>query len=353
MSQKGFKALVLAEAENIQYLTGVLEPSVHVCGVVVIPQQGQAVLAVLWLDKEAAMEQAQEVSVKPYTLTTQGTVIANELEQLEIESVIGMDNRAFTVLGNSLRRSLRHPNLVNASNSVEELRWIKSEEEIRLIQKACEISDEGMRVALESVRPGITELQIAARAEHKMMMMGSSRLKHSTIVGSGRRATLVHPIATQKRIEEGDHVAIDLGAVYQGYCSDIARTFVVGKPSQELENDFAVLRRAQEAVLRKLRPGVSIREMKATAEEVTDTAGCKLIGQLGHGIGLKRGEQPQLSEVGTPYPLDLRIERNMVLALFQSAICSKHCLGVRLEDTVVVTETGAKTLTAYPKELFS
>ena len=230
------------------------------------------------------------------------------------------------------------------------MRLVKSEEEIRLIQKACEISDQGMKVALESVKPGITELQIAAQAEHEMMMHGSSPVKHSTIVGSGSRATLVHPLATEKKIEKGDLVAIDLGAVYRGYSSDIARTFIVGKPNEELENDFDVLRRAEDAVLQKIHPGVSIEEIQAVAQEVMKTAGCKLIGPFGHSMGLKRSELPRIGEGGkTP---DLKLERNMVMALFQSPISSKGNNGIRLEDTIVVSESGAKTLTTYSRELF-
>ncbi len=350
MTSKGLDSLVLATAENIQYFTGVAEPSIHACGVVILSRQAQQVLAVLWLDREAALEQARESSVQAYTPDTQGRVITKILERLGVmKGTIGMDERSLKVLGSSLKRSLPNVELVNISNTVG-LRAVKSEAEISLIKKACEISEQGMKIALESIKPGMTELQVAALAEYQMIKLGSDKIKHVTIVASGSRTRLIHPFASQKKIMNGDLVAIDLGAVYGGYCSDIARTFVVGKPDEEAKNAFDVLRSAQDAVLQKLRPGVSIREIETVAQEATKAAGHQLIGFVGHSIGLQVEEYPFLRVAGAPNP-DLKIEKNMVVAFFQGSIQRKRNLGIRLEDTVVVTESGAKTLTTYPREL--
>ncbi len=351
MSSNGFAVLVLATAENIQYFAGVLEPSIQACGVVILPPQAQSVLAVLWLDKEAALEQAKESRVETYTPETQGRVVTKTLERLGVvKGAIGIDDRALKVLGNSLRQSLPNTKLVNISNTVG-LRSVKSEEEIRLIQKACEISEQGMKIALGSVKPGMTELQVAALAEYEMIKLGSDGVKHKTMVASGSRTRLIHPFATQKKIANGDLVAIDLGAVYGGYCADIARSFVVGRPDEELKNAFGALCAAQDAVLQKLRPGVSIREVETVAQEATKAAGHQLIGFVGHSIGLQVEEYPFLRIAGAPDP-GLKLERNMVVAFFQSSIQRRRNSGVRLEDTVVITETGAKMLTTYPRELF-
>jgi Xaa-Pro aminopeptidase len=354
MSNQGYDVLVLANTENIQYLTGVTEPSIHTCGVVIFPQQMQPVLAVMWLDKEAAEQQVQEFSVQAYTADTRSIVVTNTLEHLGINKCrIGVDDHALSGLGSVLTKMLPSATLNNASNAVEELRWVKSEEEIHFIRKACEIADQGMHTALESIQLGMTEIQIAAIAEQQMVKLGSdNKMKHATFVASGLRAGFVHPLASDKKIARGDLVAIDLGAVYQGYCSDLARTCVIGKPNEGLEKDFTTLYDAQQAVMRQLRPGVSMQEIETTAQEITKTAGCQLIGHIGHGIGLKVEEHPRIRTIRTPYP-NAKLKKNMVIAFFQSMIQSKRSLGIRLEDTVLVTESGAVSLTKHHRKLFS
>lgn len=353
MSNKSLSGLVLATPENIQYFTGVTEPSTHACGKVIFARQAQPVLAVLWLDQEAAQEQAKETRVEAYLPTTQGKVVTEILEQLGgMEGAIGMDSHALAVLGNPAYGSLPNVELINISNAIEQVRVVKSEEEVRFIQKACEIAEEGLKNAAESLKPGVTELQIAALAEYRMMTLGSDKLKHITGVASGSRVRLPHAFATQKKIENGDIVVIDLGAVYHGYCSDIARTFVVGRADEELKNAFDVFRSAQEAVLRKLRPGVSIQEIHAVAQGFLKAAGYSMVGYVGHSIGLQVEEHPFLVGAATP-DLDSKIEKNMVLAFFQGSIKREGVLnlGLRLEDTVVITGSGAKMLTTYSREL--
>lgn len=353
MRDRGYEALVLSVAENIQYLTGVTEPSVHACGVVIVTQQSQPLLAVMWLDAEFAQKQAKDIDIKTYTPHTQGTIIIKTLKHLGVtKGKIGMDDASLEVLGNSLRRSLSNIELINATEEAEGLRSVKPEEEISFIQKACAIADEGMKIALESLKPGMTELQVASLAEHHMITLGSDRLKHPTIVGSGPRARLPHAWATQKQIENGDLVAIDLGAVYNGYCSDIARTAVVGKPTAELKDAFNAFRIAQDTVLQQLRPGVAIGEIAIAAKEAIKATGYQLLGHVGHNVGLQVEEHPFL-ESSTAAGPDSKIKRNMVVAFFQGSIQAKQNLGIRLEDTAVITESGARMLTTYPRNLFS
>lgn len=353
MEAKGLNVLILGANDNLQYLMGVTEPSIHTCGIAIIPQQGQPVLAVMWLDKEAVKDHIEEIDVQTYTPDDEGAVIARIVEQMGItKGTIGMDDRALGVLESSLKKSLPQMNLVNASNAVDELKWIKSEEEIHMIQKACEIADQGMRIAIESLKPGMTELQVATLLENRMMSLGSDQLKHRTIVASGPRTGLIHPMATHKKILKGEVVALDFGAVYQGYCSDIARTFVAGKPSEELKKGFNAMYNAQEAIFWKLRPGISIREIENIGQKTIEEVGYNLVGHVGHNIGLKIEEHPRLRTARNPYQFAV-IEKNMVLAFFQSSIQSDHCLGIRLEDTVIVTDSGARMLTSYARELFS
>ena len=277
-------------------------------------------------------------------------MISKILERFGInKDRIGVDERALKRLGSSLRRALPNAELVDISNTVA-LRAVKSEEEIRCIEKACKISEQGMKMALESVQPGMTELEVAVLAEQQMIRLGSDRLKHITILASGSRARLIHPFATHKKIARGDLVVVDLGAVYGGYCSDLARTIVVGKPDEETKNAFETLRTVQDRVLEKLCPGISIKEIEAVALETARANGHQLLNFVGHSIGLEVEEYPFLRTAGAPDP-DLKLEKNMVVAFLQGSIQRKRNVGIRLEDTVLITESGAKLLTAYPREL--
>lgn len=203
LTEKDFTAFVVSSAENIQYLTGIQEPSIHTCGVAIISRETPCKLAVMWLDENVAKNQTG-IEVRTYTPYNQIDIVADILNELgAINGRIGMDSRAITVLENSLRKKQRNIELVNANNVIEELRWIKSNREIDLIQKACEIADKGMKTAAEVLKPGISELEAAALIEKEMISAGSDELKHRTVVASGPRICLTHPFATHKKIAKG------------------------------------------------------------------------------------------------------------------------------------------------------
>lgn len=357
MQRNSYSGLVMATPQNIQYFTDVTEPSIQTCGVVIITQKPETVFAVLWVEKDTAIEQAKEVSIKTYTPTSQGKVILRILEQLGgTEGPVAMDITATTWLGGSFKRNLPKVEVINATFAIEEqIRSVKSETEIEFIRKACEITDAGMKTAAEALKPGMTELEVASLAQHRMVTLGSDAIKHTIYVGSGPRARLLHSSATQKKISAGEIVSIDLGAVIHGYTSDLARTFFIGKPPEQLQRAFDTLRGAQDIMLEKLCPGITVNEIQAVPQEFTKTAGFPMVGGLmGHNVGLEVEEQPFLKRNGGSNP-EVKIEKNNILAFFQCSV--KHGkvlnLGIRLEDTILVTESGAKMLTTYPRELLS
>jgi len=356
LEHNGFTALVLATPQNIQYFTGITEPSIQTCGVVIMTEKPEVVIAVLWADKDAAVEQAKEIRVEAYAPTSHGKVVLNILEKLGgTKGPIAMDIRAATVLGGTFGRSLPGVEVVNATFAIEEqIRSVKSEVEVEYLRKAGEVADEGMKAAAEALKPGITELEIANLAEQRMIRLGSDAIKHTMVVASGLRTRLLHAFATQKKISAGEMVTIDLGAVINGYTCDLARTFFVGKPPEALINAFETLRGAQDEVLEKLRPDVTIHEIQALSREFAKASGFPMVGHMGHNIGLAVEERPFLMGAVAPDP-EAKIKKNNVLAFFQGSVKQKGVinLGVRLEDTVLVTERGAKMLTNYTRKLLS
>lgn len=352
--RNGYSGLVMATAQNIQYFTDVNEPSCLVCGVVIITERSPAMLTVLWLDQEVARLQAKEVTVDAYTPDTQGKVIIEILESLGgTEGPVAMDLRASTVLGGAFRRTLPNTKIVNATFAIEEqMRSVKSEAEIKLIQKSCEIATAGMQAAIEAVKPGVSELEVAGIARHKMISLGSDEMKHTSSVASGYRVRLPHAFATQKRIEAGELVSIDIGAVYQGYCSDIARSLAIGQVDEGLKKAYSVLQGSEDAVLAKLRPGVTIDEIQSIPREFSKAAGYPMVGHMGHNVGLQVEEHPNLMETRAQKASG-QIEAHNVLAFFQGSIKREGVLnlGLRLEDTILVTDQEPKVLTNFPREL--
>jgi len=188
-----------------------------------------------------------------------------------------------------------------------------------------------------------------------MVMLGSDAIKHTIYVASGSRTRLLHSCATQKENICREVVTIDLGAVIHGYTSDLARTFFVGKPPEQLEKVFRTLRDAQGIMAEKLCPGITISEIQSIPRDFTKSAGFPMVGPVvGHNVGLAVEEQPFLLRNGDSN-VGAKIEKDNILAFFQCSI--KHGkamnLGIRLEDTILVTESGAKMLTSYPRELLS
>ena len=183
-----------------------------------------------------------------------------------------------------------------------------------------------------------------------MIELGSDMLKHHMMIASGSRSKFIHPFASQKKVANGDLVTIDTGAVCLGYCSDIARTFAIGKPDDEARSAHGVLCEAQNVVLEKLLPGNSIKEIVASAHEVAKRYGYQVIGHVGHSIGLCVEEIPRL-EISPRTDPDLKLEKDMTFAFFQGSLQRGRSTGIRLEDTVLIGESGPQILTDYPREI--
>ncbi|MCD6391093.1 MAG: aminopeptidase P family protein [Dehalococcoidia bacterium] len=357
MRRNGYSGLVVSTPQNIQYFTDVTEPSMQTCGVVIITQESEAVFAVLWVEKDTAVEQTKGVNVKTYTMASQGKEVLKVLKQLGgIQGPVAMDTTAMTELGDSFKCNLPEVEVVDVTEAIEEqIRSVKSETEIEFIRRACEIADAGMKTVAEAMKPGMTELEVASLAQHRMVTLGSDAIKHTIYVASGPRARLIHPRATQKKISAGEIVTIDMGAVIHGYTSDIARTFFIGKPPEQLQKAYETLRGAQSIMLEKLCPGIAINEIQAIPREFAKTSEFPMVGPVvGHNIGLAVEEQPFLMRNGESNP-EAKIEKNNILAFFQCSVKQGKVLnlGIRLEDTVLVTESGAEMLTTYPRELLS
>lgn len=227
------------------------------------------------------------------------------------------------------------------------LRSIKSEKELQLLAEAERIGDEAFSHILGFLRPGVTELQVAAELEYFMKNHGAEGTSFDTIVASGYHSAIPHAVPTEKKLEPGDFVTMDFGCRYHGYCSDMTRTVVIGKADERQKEIYELVLRAQKTALTGLKPGMTGMEGDRLAREVIEQAGYgAYFGHgLGHSVGLEIHERPALSV------RDKTLLRPGMIETVEPGVYIPDFGGVRIEDMVVITETGIRNLTSSPKEL--
>lgn len=233
---------------------------------------------------------------------------------------------------------------------IETLRGVKDDEEVAAIQKAVDVADAAFEHIVDFLRPGVTEREVALELEFFMRRKGAESLAFPSIVASGPNGALPHAVPSDRRIERGDLVTLDFGCVVDGYCSDITRTVAIGDPDEKSRDLYALVLRAQLAAMEAIQPGVEAREVDRVARDIISEAGYgDYFGHgLGHGLGMNVHEEfPRLSPRG-----EVVLQPGMVSSV-EPGIYIPGWGGIRIEDLVVVTETGCRILTQSSKELMT
>jgi Xaa-Pro aminopeptidase len=233
---------------------------------------------------------------------------------------------------------------------VEPLRAVKAPEEVAAIRAAGQVAARALGEAVAQVRPGQTETEVAGVLESALRRWGSEGYPFATIVASGPRAALPHARTSSRVLAAGDFLLLDFGAIVDGYCSDVTRTFIVGAaPDGRQREVYGVVQEAQQAALRGLRAGLSGRQADALARDVIAAAGLgDAFGHsLGHGVGLEVHEAPRLAKT-----VDELLPAAAVVTV-EPGVYLEGWGGVRIEDDVVLTPDGAEVLTEFPRELIT
>jgi Xaa-Pro aminopeptidase len=262
---------------------------------------------------------------------------------------IGYESESTTVdaLGRAREAFPERADLVAVKGLVENMRVVKDEHEIELIAAASRVADDALEALLEAGIEGHTERELALTLEHDMRLRGASSPSFDSIVAAGPHGALPHATPRDVKVERGQLVVFDWGALSGGYCSDCTRTVAVGEPGSEAREAYELVLGAQQVGLDELRPGGNGKAIDKAVRDIIYGAGHEgHYGHgLGHGVGLEIHEAPTLS---------LRSEDTLQagnVVTVEPGVYIPGKLGIRIEDLVVVTDDGVRILTSIPKAL--
>ena len=237
--------------------------------------------------------------------------------------------------------------LVPLARELAGMRAVKDPGEVRRIREAAKIAVAALDYFREVAEEGMTEREVAALLDARMREMGAERSAFDTIVASGRRTSMPHAKASSKRLKRGEPILVDLGAVVGGYHSDLTRTFFLSRIQPRFKAVYERVLEAQMAAIASLRGGAVAAKVDGTAREIISRE--PKVGDfghsLGHGIGLEVHEEPVLS------PASRDVLHPGTVCTVEPGIYRKGSFGIRIEDMVMVTKTGHRLLTEYPKSI--
>ena len=344
LGRRNLDGLLVTQPENRRYLSGysAVDTSIaETAGVLLIPRRG---IPILLTDSRYQLQAEQEAAgfeVRLYRrnliTTLQYILPSMGMRRFGFESHYMLHKTAVAL--NVMARKLSiQP--VPVDGLIERLRIIKSAAELVMIQKAVAMNEAVFQEVYAGLRPGQTERQVAMQIEMTMRHMGAEGSSFATIVAAGPNSALPHAVPTDRPLQQGEPIIIDMGTRVEGYCSDMTRTVVLGRPTDRVVELIRVVRRAQLAAMQSIRAGITAQAADRSAREIITRQGYgKQFGHgLGHGVGLAVHEAPSLNRRSPK-----KLAANMVVTV-EPGIYLPGWGGVRLENMVIVHPDGCENL---------
>ena len=344
MEERGIDGFLVSSKSNVTYLSKFLGDS----SLLLVTPQRSVLLTDGRYTEQAAGECYGEIQIFSWINNERYGIKTYQHLTTELSiKRLGIEGHMMSVSTyKMLEEGLENVKLVCLEGIVEKQRQIKDSSEIDSIRKACEISVEALKRTEPSIKPGISEIELTAALEYNLKICGAENLSFDTIVLSGRRTSLLHGKPGEKKLETGDFVLFDFGALYNGYHADISRTFVLGKPGEEQLELYSNIQQAQMNAVKSIKSGISgIVPDDKVREVIPEKYISFYYPGMGHGVGLDIHEEPFIKQ-GT----ESRIEKNMVLTIEPGIYIPKK-YGIRIEDTLLVTDDSFEILTDFPREL--
>ncbi|MEK3881566.1 Xaa-Pro peptidase family protein [Paenibacillus sp. PL2-23] len=341
LDENGLEALLIASPYNRRYITGFTGSAGYA-----LITSGASYFLTDFRYRVQAAEQLQGFQVIEHGTSPLGD-IRSLLEKAGIHK-LGFEQEHVTY-GEYLQwgGTLRGIDLKPAAGLVEKLRMIKDDSELQVMQEAAELADRTFKHITGVIATGMKETDVALEMEVFMRSHGATSSSFDTIVASGERSALPHGVASSRRIGTDEFVKLDFGAYYNGYCSDLTRTVVIGKPSDRHKDIYSIVLEAQLHALAHIKPGMTGLQADALCRDIITKYGYgdNFGHGTGHGLGMEIHEAPRLSKLS-----DTILTPGMTVTV-EPGIYIPGFGGVRIEDDIVITESGIKILTSSPKEL--
>jgi Xaa-Pro aminopeptidase len=345
LAMRKLDALLVAFSPNLRYLSGFTGSN----GSLLITEER----SILFTDPRYTIQAANETACE--TRIAKGPLVkdvVSAIQRLKLTR-IGYEPARMTcdeleALKSKLpMRAALEPVKEPAAGWVEELRTIKSAEEIARIRRSVETNSRAFEQAVARVKPGMKESDLAAELEYRMRRLGAEKPSFETIVAGGARSAWPHAQPTAARLKTGELAIVDMGAFQDGYASDMTRMLFLGKPDAKVKRAYRAVLEAQLAGIDAVRPGAKTATVDAAARSVLKSHGldAAFVHSTGHGLGLEIHEPPRIGRKDKT-----KLRAGMAITI-EPGVYLEGFGGIRIEDTVIVTERGCEVLTPTSKEL--
>lgn len=341
LAERKLDAMLISFGPNLRYLSGFTGSN---GSLLVLPER-----SILFTDPRYQVQSKQETTCRvkvakgPLVLDVVAAIARLRLRRIGYEPP-RMTCDYFEALKSRLPMKA---SLEPVTGWVEELRMVKSADEIERIRRSVETNSQAFEEAVALVRPGMKEQDLAAELEYRMRRLGAEKPSFETIVAGGVRGALPHAQPTAAPLEAGDLVVVDMGAVQDGYCSDMTRMLFLGAPPAKVKRTYRAVLEAQLAGIDAVRAGASTVRVDRAARDVLKGYGLDraFVHSTGHGLGLEIHEPPRIGKRDK-----IKLRAGMAITI-EPGVYLEDFGGIRIEDTVVVTGSGCEILTPTVKDL--
>lgn len=332
------QGMIITNPVNIRYLT-----NIEAEGVLLITRKEN-----IFLTDSRYIEHVKS------TLTVEDGIMVSNIKDISLDDYenfflfcenVGFEESHLTYAKyKEYMHKYRINNFEETEGIIEKQRMIKEDYEIENIKKACSITDNCFNYLRGFIKVGMSEKEIAEEIDKFFLKNGADGLAFDTIVASGRNSSMPHAIPTNKTIEPGDPITIDMGCRYKGYCSDMTRTVFAGFVPEYVKPVYNLVLKNQKFVLDSIKEGANIKTLSKSVESDLKLNGFEMLHSIGHGVGLDIHEYPFFGS-----KVDFLLKENMIVT-DEPGVYIPNKFGIRIEDTILVTKFGAESLTRSDKD---
>ena len=342
LSKIGLEQMVISDPCSIYYLTGkMIKPGERMLALYINKNGGNKIFI------NSLFTVNEDLGVEKVWFTDNDNPAKMLAEVTDSSKPLGIDKTFVAGFLLTLMENNAATKYVNSSICVDKVRACKDEAEQELMREVSIVNDYAMGEIIKQVIPNMTEMQLATQLKDIYASKGAYEYSFDPLVGFGECAAIGHYEAGNTVLKEGDCVLIDMGCIKDGYCSDMTRTFFYKSVSDEHRKLYETVKKAQQAAIDMIKPGVRFCDIDKTARDIITAAGYgeQFNHRLGHSIGIECHEFGDVSSSNTN-----EVKEGMIFSI-EPGIYLEGDVGIRIEDLVLVTKNGAEVLNSFPKDL--